>query len=80
MRTQEGRHVTQRRVSQGYVMAREVPCDQVTAGKLCGTCRHFAMVFKPRCAHGDFAVMANAACSLWTPATPTSVGRKKSLR
>jgi hypothetical protein len=52
----------------------------VIAGKVCGTCRHFAVVFKPRCAHGDFAVMASAACSLWTPALLIGSGSRRAKK
>ena len=68
MRMNEGNLVAQRRNGQSYLMPRDVPRDQVIAGRFCRNCRHFALVFKPMCAHGDFAVVANAACARWAMA------------
>ena len=65
MRTNEGGYIARRRAAQSYLMPRDVPHDQVIAGKICRNCRHFAQVFKPMCAHGDFAVVTNAACAQW---------------
>ncbi len=45
--------------------AEEVPVNPQTAGKRCGKCRHFAVVWHPRCQHGDFATTKNATCARW---------------
>ena len=57
------RHVSRQRRAQGYMVASAVPSGP-GAGR-CRKCRHFADVFRPRCAHGDFPVTKNASCVLW---------------
>ena len=57
-----------RRLAQGYLMTRQVPVTPETTGKRCGSCRHFADVFVPRCDHGDFTVTKGATCRHWAAA------------
>jgi hypothetical protein len=72
MTTHSNIRCLRQRLAQGYLMTRQVSGNPEAVGKRCGSCRHFAEVFVPRCDHGDFVVTQSATCRLWSAARVAS--------